>query len=72
MDFIGGSMRTFYTIQNNGQRWYVTCAEWGPYTDIEQALAEADRLNQIKKQSQKKANQGLVLEWRSKQNSSLR
>jgi len=59
-------MRTYFTLQHNGQRFYVTCAEFGPYTDIEEALQAADRLNQLKKKTQKKANQGLILEWRER------
>ena len=57
--------RSFFKVDNNGQRWFVTCCEYGPYTDVEAAMAEADKLNKLQASTRKEQNR-VVLEWRER------
>jgi hypothetical protein len=48
--------KLFFRLEHNKQRWYVTACEWGPYRDVDEALAAAEVLNQKLKQARKRAN----------------
>jgi hypothetical protein len=56
----------FFRVEWNGQRWYATCAEFGPYTSPEQAMLEADRLNAKQALTRKKENRAVIEDWKSR------
>lgn len=57
---------SFYRLQHNGQRWYATCAEYGPYTEPEAAISAADALNRKQTAEQKKRSRAVVMDWRKR------
>ena len=57
---------SFFRIEHNGQKYYVTAAEWGPYTDVDEAMAQAEWLNAQQTAEQKRKSRAVVLEWRQR------
>lgn len=56
---------SFFRVENNGVKWYATCCEYGPYTEVDAAMAEAERLNKLQASTRKEQNR-VVLEWRER------
>lgn len=57
---------SFFKLAHNGQKWYATTAEYGPYTEVEAALSAAERLNQQQTLEQKKRSRAVVMDWRKR------
>lgn len=57
---------SFFRVLHNGQKWYVTACEYGPFTSVEAAMAEADRLNAQQAGTRKQENKRAVEYWQSR------
>ena len=57
---------SFFKLAHNGQKWFATCCEYGPYTEPEAAMAAAEALNRKQTAEQKKRSRAVVMEWRKR------